>query len=164
MKKLLLLRHAKSSWDDASLPDFERPLNERGLRAAPLIGKFMREQRIRPDLVICSPAKRARETTALVLEAAAIETELRYDERIYEASVASLIEIISQIEDDKTEVMLVGHNPGFENLLERLTGETKTMPTATLALITLSSEKWEEAAPKSGHLESFIKARELAKH
>lgn len=163
MKKLLLLRHAKSSWEDTSLPDFERPLNERGLRVAPLVGKFMREQKVRPDLVICSPAKRTRETIALVLKAAGIATELRYDERIYEASVASLLEIVSQIEDDKTEVMLVGHNPGFENLLERLTGEAERMPTAALARIILNSEKWSEAEAKGGRLELFVKAKELAK-
>lgn len=165
MKKLLLLRHAKSSWDDASLPDFERPLNERGTRAAPVVGKFMRERKIRPDLVICSPAKRTRETIALVLAAAGIAPELRYDERIYEASVAGLLEIISQIEDGKTEVMLVGHNPGFENLLERLTGQSVRMPTAALARIALDSEKWSEAAAaKGGRLELFVKAKELAKH
>ncbi len=163
MKMLLLLRHAKSSWEDTSLPDFERPLNERGLRAAPLVGKFMREQKIRPDLVLCSPAKRTRETIALVLEAAGIEPDIRYDERIYEASVGHLLEIISQIEDDKTEVMLVGHNPGFENLLERLTNESIRMPTAALARIALNAERWSEAALKGGQLERFVKAKELAK-
>ena len=163
MKKLLLLRHAKSSWEDTSLSDFDRPLNERGLRAAPIIGEYMREKKIRPDLIICSPAKRTRETIALVLEAAGIETELRYDERIYEASVGQLVEIISQIEDDKTEVMLVGHNPGFENLLERLTGESVRVPTAALARIALNSEKWNEAATHAGQLEMFVKAKELAK-
>ena len=86
MKKLLLLRHAKSSWADSTLPDFERPLNERGLLAAPLVGKFMRKRLIKPDLIICSPAQRTRETIALVLKAARLETELRYDERIYEAT------------------------------------------------------------------------------
>jgi phosphohistidine phosphatase len=141
MKKLLLLRHAKSSWDDASLPDFDRPLNERGQRAAPLVGEFMRERKFHPDLIVCSPAKRTRETIALVLEAAAVEPPIRYDERIYEASVGHLLEIISQLEDDKTEVMLVGHNPGFENLLERLTGKTERMPTAALARIALNAER-----------------------
>lgn len=163
MKKLLLLRHAKSSWEDATLPDFERPLNERGQRAAPLIGKFMRERKLKPDLIICSPAKRTRETIALVLEASRLETELRYDERIYEATVASLLEIVSQIEDDKREVMLVGHNPGFENLLERLTGESKRMTTAALARIILNAEKWDEAAAKGGRLEWLVKAKEMAK-
>lgn len=164
MKKLLLLRHAKSSWADASLPDFERPLNERGRRAAPLIGKFMRAQKIQPDLIICSPAKRARETIALVLEAAGIKPELRYDERIYEATVPRLVEIISQIADDKREVLLVGHNPGFENLLESLTGQTERMPTAALARIILNSENWNEAAAQGGRLERLVKAKELAKH
>ena len=164
MKKLLLLRHAKSSWEDASLPDFERPLNERGLRAAPLVGKFMREKRLQPDLIICSPAKRTRETIALVLKAAKQEPLLRYDERIYEASAGALLEIISQIEDDKTEVLLVGHNPGFENLVESLTGETVRMPTAALARIAFSSERWSEAAMKGGRLELFVKAKELGKN
>jgi phosphohistidine phosphatase len=163
MKRLLLLRHAKSSWADSSLTDFERPLNERGQRAAPLVGKFMRERLIRPDLVISSPAKRTRETIALVLEAARIETETRYDERIYEAPLTRLLEVVSQIEDDKEEVMLVGHNPGFENLLERLTGESERMPTAALALILLDAERWSEAAVKGGGLEWLVKAKELAR-
>ena len=163
MKKLLLLRHAKSSWEDTSLPDFERPLNERGLRAAPLIGKFMRERQLRPDLVICSPARRTRETIALVLEAAGIETKTRYDERIYEATASRLREIVSEIEDDHQEVLLVGHNPGFENLLERLTGQTERMPTAALALVILNAENWSEAITKGGYLEWLVKAKELAK-
>jgi phosphohistidine phosphatase len=162
MKKLLLLRHAKSSWEDSSLPDFERPLNKRGLRAAPLVGLFLRERKIRPELVICSPAKRTRETIALVLEAAGIKPELRYDERIYEASAQSLLEVVSQIEAGKREVMLVGHNPGFENLLERLTGERERMSTAALAQIILDIENWSEAPSKGGRLDWFVKAKEPA--
>jgi phosphohistidine phosphatase len=163
MKKLLLLRHAKSSWEDTTLPDFERPLNERGRRAAPLIGEFMRERQLRPELVICSPAKRTRETIALVLAASRLETETRYDERIYEATLPRLLEVVSQIADDRTEVLLVGHNPGFENLLERLTGESERMPTAALARITLDADKWTEAAAKGGRLEWLVTAKELAK-
>ena len=163
MKKLLLLRHAKSSWEDTSLPDFERSLNERGKRAAPLVGKFLRAQKILPDLIICSPATRARETIALILEAAGIETELRFDERIYEATVPRLFGVISEIEDDRQEVLLVGHNPGFENLLESLTGQTERMPTAALARIALNSDKWGEAGAKGGQLEWLVKAKELAK-
>lgn len=163
MKKLLLLRHAKSSWEDTSLPDFERPLNERGRRAAPLIGKFMRQRKIQPDLILCSPARRTRETIALVLEAAGIETETRYDERIYEATTSRLLEIISELEADKREVLLVGHNPGFENLLERLTGQAKRMPTASLALVILNADNWSESVLKGSYLEEFVKAKELEK-
>jgi phosphohistidine phosphatase len=163
MKRLLLLRHAKSSWEDSSLPDFERPLNERGQRAAPLVGRLMRERRLSPDLVICSPARRTRETIALVLEAAEILPEIRYDQRIYEASVGSLIQIISEIEDGKTEVLLVGHNPGFENLLAHLTNEDERMPTAALARILLDSDVWSEAVLKGGRLEWLVRAKELMK-
>lgn len=163
VKKLLLLRHAKSSWEDASLRDFERPLNKRGRRAAPLIGKFMNERKLRPDLVLSSPAQRARDTAALALEAGGIETELRYEERIYEADVPTLLEIIRQTEETCGEIMLVGHNPGLEDLLGFLTGENRHMTTATLARIILDSERWSDAGTRSsGRLELFVKARELA--
>src|SRR4051812_44478076 len=99
MKTLLLLRHAKSSWDDAAIKDFDRPLNGRGLSAAPLVGKFIREQKIAPELILCSPARRARETIALVVKAGRMDAPLRFDERIYEASVERLCEIVSQIEE-----------------------------------------------------------------
>jgi phosphohistidine phosphatase len=161
LKKLLLLRHAKSSWADASIADFDRPLNERGQRAAPLIGRFMRERKLRPDLVICSPAERARETASLVIKAAAFDAPLRFDERIYEATPARLAEIASQIEDAVGEALLVGHNPGFEELLGKLTGEARHMATATLALITLDIEKWSKLRDGCGRLEWIVKAKEL---
>jgi phosphohistidine phosphatase len=162
VKTLLLLRHAKSSWEDASLSDFERPLNKRGSRAAPRIGQFMRERQLRPDLVLCSPAQRARDTASLALEAGGIETLLRYEARIYEADVPTLLEIIRGIEEAHSEVMLVGHNPGLEELLGFLTGENRHMRTATLARIVLNSEKWSDAGERdSGRLELFVKAREL---
>jgi len=161
LKKLLLLRHAKSSWDNAALADFDRPLNERGLRAAPLVGRFMRERKLRPDLIICSPAERARETASLVIEAAGLDAPLRFDERIYDATSTRLAEIVSQIEDAAGEALLVGHNPGFEELLERLTGEARRMATATLASITLDIEKWNKLRDGCGRLEWIVKGKEL---
>lgn len=161
LKKLFLLRHAKSSWGDASLDDFDRPLNERGLRAAPLVGRYMRERKLRPDLIICSPAERARETASLVVKAAGLDAPLRFDERIYEATSARLFEIVSQIEDTVGEALLVGHNPGFEELLQRLSGEARHMATATLALVILDIEKWSKLREGCGRLELFLKAKEL---
>lgn len=161
MKKLFLLRHAKSSWADATRADFDRPLNERGQHAAPLIGRYMRERKLRPDLIISSPAERARATAALVIKAAGIDTPLRYDERIYEATCARLFEIVSQIEDAAGEVLLVGHNFGLEELLERLTGEARHMATATLALVTLDIEKWSKLRDRCGRIELFVKAKDL---
>src|SRR6266480_1330486 len=100
MKTLLLLRHAKSSWKDASLADFERPLNGRGKRASDLIGRFLKKKKLDPDLVLCSTAIRARETLRLVLEAARLVTEVQYDHRLYLASADRLADMVSQIEDD----------------------------------------------------------------
>src|SRR5437588_4417368 len=161
MKRLLLMRHAKSSWGDGSLADFDRPLNERGLKAAPLLGRFMRKQKLRPDLILCSPAERARQTVSLVVEAAGLAVPLRYDERIYEATSARLVEVVSQIEEDAGEAMLVGHNPGLEVLLERLTGESRRMPTAALARVALDVEKWSKVHDGVGRVELFVKPREL---
>ena len=161
MKALLLLRHAKSSWKDSEARDFDRPLNQRGLKAAPAIGRLIRKRKLQPDLVLSSPAERARQTTQLVIEAAGLKTELRYDERIYEASVARLMGIVSELDDEAGMVMLVGHNPGFEELLEVLTGEAHKMPTAALACLELNLEKWNKVRAGAGRLEWLVKAKEL---
>jgi len=161
MRTLLLLRHAKSSRDDASLLDFERPLKKRGRSDARLIGKYLREHKIEPDLVISSPAERTRQTTLLALDAARLETRVRYDERIYEASAGRLLICISEIEKDARQVLLVGHNPGCEELLERLTGEIRRMRTAALARICLEIEEWSEPLEGKGRLEWLIDPKEL---
>jgi phosphohistidine phosphatase len=163
MKTLLLLRHAKSSWSDPTLRDFDRPLNKRGLKAAPLIGQFIRKKKVQPDLVLSSPAERAKQTAALVLRSARLKIKPRFDERIYEASVMRLLEIISEIEDEAGEVMLVGHNPGMEDLLLALTGEVRRMPTAALARVSLNIMKWSELRERDGHIEWLVKPKELAK-
>lgn len=161
MKTLLLLRHAKSSRKDNGVRDFDRPLNQRGLKAAPSIGKLIRKRKLQPDLVLSSPAERARQTTQLVFEAAGLKTEARYDERIYEATGARLFEIVGQIEEDANVAMLVGHNPGFEELLEALTGEAHNLPTAALACIELNIEKWNKVRAGAGRLEWLLKPKEL---
>ncbi|CAN5661497.1 histidine phosphatase family protein [soil metagenome] len=161
MKTLLLLRHAKSSWKDPSLPDFERPLNERGRKAAELLGKLIAKQDITIDLVISSPAVRARQTIDLLLRAARRSPELRFDQRVYEASPTRLLEVLSQIEDDRKSVLLVGHNPGMEELLALLVGVEQHMPTASMAKVLLTSKKWERILTEKGVLDSFVKAKDL---
>src|SRR5512132_4074361 len=112
MKTLLLLRHAKYSWNDAGLQDFDGPLNGRGRKAAETIGRFIRKQRVAPDLLLSSPALRARETIETIMKTAKLQSELRFDQRIYEAGPLRLLEVVSQIEEDRSTVLLVGHNPG----------------------------------------------------
>src|SRR6266498_1922431 len=159
MKTLLLLRHAKSSWKDSDVRDFDRPLNQRGLKAAPAIGRLIKKRKLQPDLLLSSPAERARQTTQLVIEAAGLKTELRYDERIYEASVERLLGLVSGLDDEAGTIMLVGHNPGFEELREMLTGEAHKLPTAALACIELNIEKWNKVRAGAGRLEWLVKAK-----
>lgn len=161
MKTLFLMRHAKSSWKDETLPDFGRPLNRRGKRAAETMGKYFKTKAIAPELIVCSPAVRARETLELVTKAAKWSTEVRYDQRIYEASGMRLAEVVSQIDNDRKVAMLVGHNPGMEELLFLLTGERVTIPTGTVAKIEVKANRWANAADKRATLEWVVKPREL---
>lgn len=160
MKTLYVLRHAKSDWNDASLTDFERPLNERGVHAAQKMGAFMQQRGIVPDLIISSPARRARETAQIVTDTAGIAAGIRFEPRIYEASVGDLMEIVSQVENDCEKLLIVGHNPGFEQLVEILSGELQPMPTAALAEIELPIENWSETM-RGGKLKNLFKPKEI---
>lgn len=161
MRTLYLLRHAKSSWKDDSLRDFDRPLKRRGREAAEQIGQLLAGEKLEDLLVISSPAVRARETTKLVLESARLNLEPRFDERIYEADVRTLLEVVTSIPDKAAVAMLVGHNPGFENLLTYLTTDDRHMPTAALAKIEFEVGSWSEVLAGSGRLESFVTPKEL---
>ena len=148
MKTLVLLRHGKSSWDNPALEDFDRPLNERGVGDSKLIGKYARKNGLQTDLVVTSPAVRAKSTAELFISAAGLKNALVSDERIYEASARRLLQVISGLDDDHETVLLVGHNPGFADLCEQLTGDPRKVPTASMTCIALNIDKW--SAPKGG--------------
>ena len=154
MLDLYLLRHAKSSWDDASQQDFERPLTDRGRAACALIAEVIKKKGIEFDLILVSTAVRTRQTIELVKERAKISSEVRYDERIYEATVRQLLEVISEIENDRRSVLLVGHNPGIEELLTLLTSEHVRVTTANLAKIKMK-------ATNKGTLDWIIRPKEM---
>jgi phosphohistidine phosphatase len=160
MRTLYLLRHAKSSWKDASLRDFDRPLKERGREAAEVVGKRLANEKLKHPLVICSPAARTRETAEIVLESSKINAEVRFDERIYDASLRDLLQVVSEVPDDAEVAIMIGHNPGFEELLAYLTGEDRHVPTCALAKIKLDG--WENVRAGEGSLEWFITPKELA--
>jgi phosphohistidine phosphatase len=162
MKTLLLMRHAKSSWADAGQPDFERPLNERGRMAAPLMGRYLRRQAMQFDAVVCSPAARARETVALTLAAAQANCAVRYDARIYEASAARLLAVVNETPEPATALLLVGHNPGMEDFVRLLTGAQERMPTAAIACITINTDAWRKVQPRAGQLAWLVKPKELS--
>lgn len=161
MKHLLLLRHAKSDWGNAALHDLERPLNRRGLEAAPRIGRVLGEQQARPTLVLCSPAVRTRETATLALAAANSDAPVHFDERIYEAPASRLLEVLADADDAHAAVLLIGHNPGLSELLAHLTQDARAMPTAALAVISLDIENWAAIDRARGRLEMFVKPRDL---
>jgi phosphohistidine phosphatase len=163
MKSLLVLRHAKSSWENSELSDFERPLNKRGFEAIQLIGQEFYRLNLEPNLILSSPAKRAKQTAILVKESGGINCEIRYEETIYEASVMRLLHLVSEIDDKFNSVLLVGHNPGLEELIRVLTGKIQVMPTATLAKLDLDIESWSEVAAECGSLDLAITPKELAK-
>jgi phosphohistidine phosphatase len=160
MKTLYIMRHAKSCWADANLSDFERPLNERGIKTAPFMGRLMAKKNFQPEIILSSPAARAKQTAMMVKKAGSMKAEIRYDERIYEASPLRLMEIVSEIENIVESILLVGHNPGFEGLVKFLTGEFQPMPTAALAVVDLKIDDWKSIYPECCSLRELIRPKE----
>jgi phosphohistidine phosphatase len=144
MKTLLVLRHAKSSWNDPALDDHERPLNKRGRQDGPRMGELMREHGLVPDVVISSDALRARLTAEAVAEAARYAGEILLDPHLYMACPADILSLLRAVQKNPETVMIVGHNPGFEELVEQLTGERQDLPTAALAQIVLPIDQWRD--------------------
>jgi phosphohistidine phosphatase len=161
MKTLMLLRHAKSSWKDSTVADHDRPLNRRGMRAADLVRGFLQRKKLRPKFVLSSSAARTRQTVEIVFESLSPAPEVRYDAALYLASAAKLLDVISRLADDQDQVVLVGHNPGMEDLLFRLTHVDQHFPTATLASIALAVEKWSEVEDNKGELRWLVTPKQL---
>ena len=143
------------------MSDFERPLKERGREAAEQMGLFLASKKATVSELIVSPAVRTRQTIEIVLRNAPLGIEPQFDRRIYEASLTTLVEVVSEITDDKQSAMLVGHNPGMEEMLAFLTHETRHMPTGALARITLDCASWNEAGRGAGKLDWFVTPKEL---
>ena len=170
MKTLYLLRHAKSSWSDASLGDHDRPLNSRGYHAAPLMGAFLREGGHTPDFVLCSTAARTRQTLAAVLEELDVEPAIDWDGDLYLAGPQEMLDLLRAVPDTVESVLMVAHNPGTAILADALCaqGEATALalmrtkyPTAGLAIIDLEVDRWEETRSDCGRLVSFTRPRDL---
>jgi phosphohistidine phosphatase len=149
-RTLILLRHAKSDWS-GSVPDIDRPLAERGRAQAPLAGRWLAGHADRIDLAVVSPAKRARETWDLVSAQLAPAPPVRFDERVYAASANRLLDVVRGIPDEARTALLVGHNPGIEELATLLADEDVIMRTAGIAVIGINGQ-WSELDATSAAL------------
>lgn len=171
MLNLLLLRHAKSSWDDPSLDDFDRPLTKRGTKAAAAIGQYLDQAKLAPSLVLCSTAVRTRATLTLVLrEIDAPAPQVVFEEAFYLAPANVLLDRLRECEARHATVMIVAHNPGIHALALELAGDgprehlaqlAMQFPTAALARLTLRLASWDAVRPASGELIEFVLPRKL---
>lgn len=170
-KSLLLLRHAKSSWSDPLLPDFDRPLSARGRKAAPRMAAYMKEHTLTPSLALCSAACRAKETWDLVRPTLQGGNETKTLRSLYLASPSRLLAALQRVPDTVDQVVLIGHNPGIQNLAIKLSGpgsESEALasmcgkyPTAALAEILFDVDAWSGLAERAGRLVRFVCPRDL---
>jgi phosphohistidine phosphatase len=161
-KSLLLLRHAKSSWKNPELADHDRPLKKRGKRDAPRMGRLIVQEGIVPDLILSSSATRARETAAAVADACDKTREVALSRELYLAGPEDCVRLLREVPDGNDRLMVVGHNPVLEELLEALTGAREILPTAALALVELPIERWGQLEPdRSARLVRVWRPREL---
>jgi phosphohistidine phosphatase len=168
MRRLMLLRHGKSDWPGA-VNDLERPLAKRGKEAVPRVAAHLADEQLFPDLAIVSPARRARETWDLVALRLG-EVPARSEPRIYESPPERLLSVIREIGPEVRSVLLVGHNPGLEELAKLLIGHgdryafariAKKYPTAGLAVLDFAAEDWRDVTPGSGRLDRFVTPKSL---
>ena len=170
MKRLTILRHAKSSWDNPGLEDFNRPLNNRGWKAARAMGRELDKKNAKFDLIIASPAARVRETIDGLKEKLKLNVEIRFEPRMYAATRKMLLEIVHEIEERVHSPLLVGHNPGLQQFLVEITHDDpkklrrrikSKFPTGALAAIEFPARRWEDIKDGSGEIAELILSKEL---
>jgi phosphohistidine phosphatase len=168
---LTLLRHAKSSWDDAIPRDFDRPLNKRGEKAAVVIGKWAKENNIGFDHVVASPAVRVIDTIDQFVKGSGMRIDANWDRRIYLASSATLMDVLRDQPDSAKSVLMIGHNPGMEDLVFDIVPDDgssplrdvvwEKYPTGAVARMELDIDSWADIDRKCGRLTHFIRPRDL---
>jgi phosphohistidine phosphatase len=171
MLELLLLRHAKSSWSEPGLADIDRPLAARGRKAAHAIGRYLAANRLAPELVLCSPARRARDTLDIVAEEFKSNPRRLIEPDIYDfGGGEKLLAALRRLGDSAAAVLIVGHNPAIEGLARKLVASgdralrarlERKYPTAALALIAIAAETWQEAAYGQGTLKRFVRPKDI---
>jgi len=173
MRTVSLYRHAKSSWDDPSLEDFDRGLSKRGKQSAPGMGEYLRGAGLTPELVLSSPAQRTRETFSLTFGDGDDVPALRFDERLYHASGATMLDLLRNLPEDIRHVMILGHNPGLHALAldlfshgdqDAVEAICRKFPTCGLAVIDLQLDDWRALGVGDGCLRLFMTPKALPEH
>jgi phosphohistidine phosphatase len=169
-RQILLLRHAKSSWDEPGLDDYQRPLAPRGRRAAAVMGVYIEDEKLAPDLVLCSGARRARETWEIASRALERQPPVEHDPALYMAAPDKLLRRLRKLSDQVRSVLLVGHEGGVDKLARLLVGGGTALlrrrlgekfPTAALAVVDLALDRWDQLEENTGTLAHFAVPKEL---
>lgn len=155
MKTIYIIRHAKSSWKDTSASDFDRPLNKRGKADAPFMGKLLKEKNINPDVIISSPALRAKKTAKAIAKEVGFSHSIVYEEELYASGASILLRTIKKLKNKENTAFLISHNPGINMLVDRLVGYTENVPTCGILKIDFYCDKWGEISAKNADL-AFI--------
>jgi phosphohistidine phosphatase len=168
------LRHAKSSWDNPQLDDFARPLAPRGIGAMDLVGKFMAEVGISPELVLCSPAQRTRQTLELLAPCLPEKPATKFPRKLYHASAGELLQTVRNAGDDYSHIMLIGHNEGIKHLILKLSGSSsdaqhmkairKKFPTAALVSLVFAAAHWRDIGPHTGKIQIYQTPKKLQEY
>lgn len=158
MKKLILIRHAKSSWSNPLLDDFDRPLNKRGVKNAPFMAKVLKQKELKPDLIISSPSIRTKETLNYFLdEFKEYKKNIRFEKSIYEAPYTNLLSVLKNVEKENHTIFFIGHNPGLNDLSDfLLDGFDENIPTSGILKIDLAINSWDKIEKGCGNLDFFI--------
>lgn len=162
MKTILLMRHAKSSWEGKNQDDWERPLSKRGKKNAEQIGEFLTKEKLIPDLILASSAVRARETAEIVMAEMKYRADYCSVFRLYLAEVDAYVKEIHKIPDDVQVLLIIGHSPSLDSLLQMLSRKVETLSTSALAQVSLPIDAWKEFSLETqGELVNFWRPKDL---
>ena len=155
MKKLYLIRHAKSSWRDKTLDDFDRPLNKRGELNAPFMGEKLKKKKVVPDIIISSPALRSKITAQIIAKKVKYSKKIVFNEALYESSVSELYNTLIKVDDENSTLFLVGHNTGINIFVENYVSLYDNVPTCGIVEIEFDCKSWKDISTKNAKLVSF---------
>ena len=155
MKQLYIIRHAKSSWKDLSVNDFNRALNKRGKKDAPFMGLKLKDKNILPDIIISSPALRAKRTAQTIASEVGYTKQIQFDKKIYESTINYINKLLKSIKDEKNIVFLFGHNPTLNMLVEDYIDFYDNIPTCGIVKIEFNCNSWKDISPSNANFISF---------